>query len=801
EFHAIPERSSTGPARAAASASVHADAPDTDAAGSTLELGPERKAPKARKRRLAVIAALCLGTIAGGALALKPALGPFGITFIMDQLKRGERERLLAKLVADARAAERRDTLDALRDALRELEKARAEAPRFVPLAARSALEHYAAVLRYGPLPELEATAKMAADQLDPMAGDVAARLARAAQSAVARSADAKQKLEALGTDADARALLGELCLRQQDWPGASNVWTGLSKSDADSARAVFGLARVEFGMRRYPEALAAAQRVLALNPEHVGAPILMLEAQRALRDQDPSASEVAPTEDLAAIVTRKLSVAAPGEAVLAHCVLGELRASQGRIQPAQQEFEAALVIDRTLPRALVGLGEALSRSGRHSEALARFDSAAKAQPSLLSAQLGIAKSQLQLARLNEAKALLGRLPEADKAQPETIYWTAKVDQALNHTDSALTGYRAAIAAGKGSAESVEAYLALAKLQAEIGQLAAAQDTLTEAHDKLPPSGALHKALGEIAITRAEYAPALEHFQKALELDSGDTRARFLTAVALTRLGRFDEAMQAFQSVVQTDKDFPGLAVERGRLFEVSGRNAEALTEYEGALKQTPDDPDVQVRVGCARVSTGQAPAAQGVLEAALKQRPRSAEASYCLGRALFDREAFGEALTRFERAIDIDPTRAIYHLYAGWVATEMSRQGDARKALDKALELDKGLGDAYWLRGRLLLKQGATKDAILDLERALELAPQRQDTIADLAVAYADIGRLPKALDLWEQALGRDPDNATWHFRYGKLLSTSGNGQMAAAHLKRALDIVREAEAAAPAG
>ena len=160
-----------------------------------------------------------------------------------------------------------------------------------------------------------------------------------------------------------------------------------------------------------------------------------------------------------------------------------------------------------------------------------------------------------------------------------------------------------------------------------------------------------------------------------------------------------------------------------------------------------------------------------------------------------------GEALTRFERAIDIDPTRAIYHLYAGWVATEMSRQGDARKALDKALELDKGLGDAYWLRGRLLLKQGATKDAILDLERALELAPQRQDTIADLAVAYADIGRLPKALDLWEQALGRDPDNATWHFRYGKLLSTSGNGQMAAAHLKRALDIVREAEAAAPAG
>ena len=93
--------------------------------------------------------------------------------------------------------------------------------------------------------------------------------------------------------------------------------------------------------------------------------------------------------------------------------------------------------------------------------------------------------------------------------------------------------------------------------------------------------------------------------------------------MALTRLGRFEEALQAFQTVGQTDKDFPGLAVERGRLFEVSGRNAEALVEYEAALKKSPDDPDVQTRVGCARVVAGQAAAAQSLLESALKQRQR----------------------------------------------------------------------------------------------------------------------------------------------------------------------------------
>jgi len=125
-----------------------------------------------------------------------------------------------------------------------------------------------------------------------------------------------------------------------------------------------------------------------------------------------------------------------------------------------------------------------------------------------------------------------------------------------------------------------------------------------------------------------------------------------------------------------------------------------------------------------------------------------------------------------------------------------MGRQGDAQEALDKAIELDKGLADAYWLRGRLRLKQGASRDAIFDLEHARQLKPSRYDAVADLAVAYADTGRLQKALDSWEEAIAKEPDNATWHFRYGKLLSSSGNGAMAAAHLKRAIDLLAEATA-----
>jgi tetratricopeptide (TPR) repeat protein len=798
EFSAIPDAPGPTPGRAAASATVH-DGADVESNGSTLELGHDRRTfVKSRSKRLAIASAICASVVAGGALALVPAVGPFGVHFVLDQVKRAEREQALVKLVEDERRAQASDTFGSVREVLGKFDAARQTAPRFEPLHARAALANFDAVLRFGPLPKLEAAGKAALAAIDAESTASTHRLARAAQSAALRGADAKPQLEALGSDPDARQLLAALALATADHATAAAICSELVKQFPDSARAAHCFGSAQLGLGKIDAAIAAAERALGINAEHVGAQILMFEARRAAaRASAKKRTETLDSEALSAAVQRVLPRASPGEAALAHSVLGELHSSQGRSGPAQHAFEEALAIDRTFPRALIGLGETLHRAGRNSEALARFEAAARAEPGSLAAELGIAKSQILLAKLPEAKALLTRLQAEHKEQPEIIYWIAKAEQAIGANEAAMAGYRAAIEAGKGRADSVDAYLALAKLQADLGQLVEAQKTLSEADDKLPPSVELHKALGEIAMNRAQYVDAYSHFAKAEELDPGDTRARFLGAVALTRLGRFDEALAAFQRVSETDNDFPGLAVERGRLYEESGKSQEALKEYEIAFTKAPDDMDLQIRLGCARVVAGRAADAEALLEKVAKAMPRSAEAHHCLGRAMFEQERFGDAITRLERAAGLDASRAVYSLFLGWALAEVGRHGDAEVALDRALELDKGLADAHWQRGRLRLKQGAVKDAIRDLEHALELKPSRHEARGDLAMAYADFGRLPQALQAWEEALARDPDNATWHFRYGKLLSSSGNGAQAAAHLRRAIDLALEANAA----
>lgn len=798
----IPQRQSSPPTRgnAAAHASVHENA-DADTAGSTLELGPERRTvPRRRSRRLMAALAVCGAAVAGGALALEPRLGPFGIHFILDQVHRPEHERQLAQLIVEGRSGSAKDTLDAASAALGKLEAARSLAPRFEPLHARSAFAHYDVALRFGPLPKLEAAAKAALERIDPASQTPAARLARAAHAAATRDKDARKTLAGMSNDPDARLLAGELALRDEDWPEAAKIWGELAKGDAENARVAFGLARAELGRGQAAEARKEAQRVLTLSPEHVGARILLLDAQRELlgAGAEGTAAELG-TDLLVSNLQQALPRTSPGEAALAHTVLGEVHASQGRLAPAQHSFEEALAVNRNFPRALVGLGEALALAGRHMEARERFSAAVKERPELLQAELGVAKSQIQLAQVPEAQAILKRLLEKHPGHPDVLYWRGRAEQAAGDFEAALATFRASIEAGKGKVASVDAYLALARLQAEQGQLALAERTLSDAQQKLPPNGALHKALGEIAMSGGEYERAYGSFQQALALDRGDTRARFLGATALTRLGRFDEALSAFATVSETDKDFPGLAVERGRLFEESGRSDEALKEYEAAFAKSPDDAEVQIRVGCGRVVAGNAAGAREVLEKALKTKQRSAEANHCLGRALFDEEHPLDGLLRLERAVALDPTRPVYHLYVGWVAAELGRLRDASLSLEKALELDKGLADAYWQRGRLRQKQGAVRDAIRDLQHALELKPARNEARADLAAALADLGRTRDALQTWDDAIARDADNPTWHFRYAKLLSSSGSGDMAQAHLRRAIDLVEEARKAAP--
>jgi len=73
--------------------------------------------------------------------------------------------------------------------------------------------------------------------------------------------------------------------------------------------------------------------------------------------------------------------------------------------------------------------------------------------------------------------------------------------------------------------------------------------------------------------------------------DAPDAAARFSHAVALMKLGRCPEALQAFDEVLRLEPDHVPSLVNRGIVLERLDRPAEAMASYDAALSINPVDP------------------------------------------------------------------------------------------------------------------------------------------------------------------------------------------------------------------
>jgi tetratricopeptide (TPR) repeat protein len=583
--------------------------------------------------------------------------------------------------------------------------------------------------------------------------------------------------------DIDVAVLRGEVELRAREPKAALEAWQRAAALE-QSARTAHGLARARFAGGDVAGAEQDAHTALQQNPGHVGSRILLARIAWATSQKEKRALEL--LEQITAAPNR----ASPDEKVSAQTLLGAIHLARSRITHAENAYDAALQIDPKAAGALTGLGEALYRAGRYSEALARFEAGIQADPDDLTAKIGVAKTKLMLERPDDAEAMMKKLREAHPKSGLVAYWHGRVLEALGSREDAERAYRDAIALGD-SLDVVDAFVALALVLNQSGKAEEAQDLLSDARGKLPQSPAIHKALGELALTQGRYTDAVDEIRRALELDPSDVGAKFMLGVARRRTREFDEATRIFDEVAAVDRDYPGLALERGVLHEAAGRTQEALQAYETALAKAPNDPDLMLRVGCGKVSAGAGKQALELLRKVLAQRPNSAETNHCVGRALLaEGTNLAEALRALERAVELDANRAEYHLYVGWAANEAGRVARAESALKRALELDQGLADAYWQRGVLRARQGAVKDAVQDLNRALELRPSRYEAHATLADAYYDLGREPAAINEWHKAVTADPNQPLWRFRYGKLLLANRKNEAAAEHLGKAIEL-----------
>ena len=305
-------------------------------------------------------------------------------------------------------------------------------------------------------------------------------------------------------------------------------------------------------------------------------------------------------------------------------------------------------------------------------------------------------------------------------------------------------------------------------------------------------SAACH-ALAELDCRRADWAPALEHLDRSLRLDSDHLRARDLKAVVLRQLGREADAGALLRQTRALDpldwwaRQLVGDAVTcdaQTRLdlahdLARAGFYADAIgllsARRTGAARDLPDQslgtaPLVEYTLGWLHEKLGDATtacacyrrAAQrqphycfparleeiAILQAAMSANPQDARAPYYLGNLLYDRRRHDEAIALWERSARLDPAYSVVWRNLGIGYFNVRRQpGKARAAYEKAFRAAPGDARLLYERDQLWKRLGVPpRRRLRELEQHPDLVRQRDDLSIELCALYNQTGRPAKA-------------------------------------------------------
>lgn len=178
--------------------------------------------------------------------------------------------------------------------------------------------------------------------------------------------------------------------------------------------------------------------------------------------------------------------------------------------------------------------------------------------------------------------------------------------------------------------------------------------------------------------------------------------------IALSKLGRYTEAIASFDNALALDPDDPDTWGNRGDTCGALGKHEEAVRSYDRVLAIDPLDAGIWT-------SRGLSLAALGRLDEAL--------------------ESFADALALDPEDLDAWIGRAV-------ILHEHEDYTGAVHAYDMALSIDPAIFDLWYKRGRALAESGHFNEAVRSFQQVLALEPGHTDAEDALQVLVLEQNR-----------------------------------------------------------
>jgi Flp pilus assembly protein TadD len=175
----------------------------------------------------------------------------------------------------------------------------------------------------------------------------------------------------------------------------------------------------------------------------------------------------------------------------------------------------------------------------------------------------------------------------------------------------------------------------------------------------------------------------------------------------------------------------------------------------------------------------------------AVELNKNSVEALTKLGMVQNERGATDQALQTYLDASKANPKEIVFYLLAGSIYENKQDWDKAKQMYQKVLELHPDNPLASNNLAYVMLQQGGNLDVALAMaQTARRQLPDNPNSADTLGWAYYQKGVYNSAIDLFKEAVKKEPDNATFVYHLGLAYAKNGQAALARQQLDRVLKI-----------
>lgn len=321
----------------------------------------------------------------------------------------------------------------------------------------------------------------------------------------------------------------------------------------------------------------------------------------------------------------------------------------------------------------------------------------------------------------------------------------------------------------------------------------------------------------------ARWKNPLTLFSQAAQNTKDNTLAYFCMGGYFYGTGRWEEAEQMFQKVLQYTPEYAHARLLLLSVYEKLGKKEEEYTQYEYFLEKQPKTDRIQSQIAIMYLNKREYRLAKEYALRGITFNP--ADPMGYMYFAIAESEIGNpfDGLSYFLKAESLDPNNAVIQNNIAIAYKKLDKLQDAiehfgraltldppnqtfleqyrnalqeRKALrNKAAEIESRLSEkpddseGYYDLAKIYSLLQVSDKELENLEAAVRTKPDFQEVQAQLGITYAKRGRYDDALSVFQKLSNMEPNEPQWDYRIATVQARMGNAQAACANLQSAIE------------